>query len=68
MNWLGLGGLEQEGRKGYCVSWRLAAGRGSGGWEFLLLKLTQPKSGEDRDQEEGYLSSADPLPRAKGSH
>jgi hypothetical protein len=31
--------------------WRLAAGRGHGRvGNFLLLKLTKPKSGEDRNQ------------------
>ena len=39
-----------EGKKRATLEWRLAAGQGRGGWEFLLLKLTQPKSGEAGNQ------------------
>ena len=52
MNGLGLGGLEQRGKEGRL--WELETCCLKREWRVgMLLKLTQPKSGEDRDQEEG---------------
>ena len=41
-----------EGKKRATLEWRLAAGQGRGGWEFLLLKLTHPSQEKPGTREE----------------